>query len=56
MCLGDIIERIIYYLTFGFGKKVSTKVANLLGFESCGCSSRQQWLNELSKCNKGVKL
>ena len=56
MCLGDIIERIIHYSTIGFGKKVAQKVANLLGFEDCGCSKRQQYLNDLCGCNKGIKL
>ena len=56
MCIGDIIERIIHYLTIGFGKKIATKIANLLGFESCGCSERQQYLNDLFGCNKGIQL
>jgi len=56
ICLGDILERIIYYSTFSFGKRVATKVANLFGFESCGCSERQQRLNEWSGCKKGIKL
>ena len=56
ICLGDILERIIYYSTFSFGKTIATKVANFFGFESCGCSERQQKLNDWSGCKKGIRL
>ena len=56
ICLGDIVERLIHYTTFGFGKKGAEKIAHLLGFESCGCSERQQKLNKIFNCNKGIKI
>lgn len=56
MCIGDILERIIHYSTIGFGKKIAVRVANSLGFEDCGCSSRQRKLNELFGCKKGIQL
>lgn len=56
MCVGDLIQKLIGFLTLGFGKRLALRIANLLGFEDCGCSKRQQWLNELFKCNKGVEL
>jgi len=60
--LGDYLEALIHVLTLGFGKSLSTYVAvNLLGFKSCGCCSRKEWLNRLTDKSydgncKGVKL
>lgn len=56
MCLGDIIERIIHYSTIGFGKSIAQRVANFFGFEDCGCSERQEKLNAIFGCKKGIKL
>jgi len=56
MCVGDILERIIHYSTIGFGKKIATKIANWLGFESCGCSERQRKLNDFFGCKQGISL
>ena len=56
MCLGDIVQKVINILTFGTGKTIAEKIANKLGFESCGCSERQQWLNKVSGCKKNIRL
>jgi hypothetical protein len=56
LCIGDFVERLIHYSTFGFGKKISTRIANWMGFEDCGCSKRQTKLNELGNCYKRIKL
>lgn len=60
--LGDWVEALIHVVTFGFGKRLSEWIAvDLLGFKSCGCCERQQWLNRLTnpqfdgKCNE-IKL
>ena len=60
--LGDYTEALIHVITLGFGKSLSTYVAvHLLGFKSCGCCERREWLNRLTdkryegNC-KGVKL
>mgnify|MGYP001458126587 FL=1 len=47
--LGDYIEALIHVLTLGYGKRISTWIAvDLLGYESCGCCERKQWLNRLT--------
>jgi hypothetical protein len=56
MCLGDITAKIISVLTFGMGKKLSARIAALLGFSDCGCTERQRKMNEWSGCKKGIKL
>lgn len=56
--LGDYAEACIHVITFGFGKRISEWIAiDLLGYKSCGCCQRKQWLNRLTdktydgKCN-----
>lgn len=56
MCIGDKIQIIINKVTFGFGKAFASKIANFLGFEDCGCSKRQQWLNTKFGCKKNISL
>ncbi len=46
MKLGDLVEKLIKFITLGQGKKVATKIATLRGKEDCGCNRRQQKLNE----------
>ena len=47
--LGSWIEWIINVLTLGTGKYISTWIAvDILGFESCGCCERREWLNRLT--------
>ena len=55
-CLGDKVQRLINVITLGMGKRIATKVSNFLGFEDCGCSKRQEWLNNKFGCNKDIKL
>ena len=47
MKLGDILEKMIYYLTFGQGKKIASWIAKKLGYESCNCESRKKALNNI---------
>jgi hypothetical protein len=60
--LGDYTEALIHVLTLGFGKRFSEWIAiDLLGFKSCGCCERREWLNRLTDKSyegncKGVKL
>jgi hypothetical protein len=60
--LGDYAEALIHVLTLGFGQRLSEWIAiDLLGYESCGCCSRKEWLNRLTdkdyngRCNE-IKL
>lgn len=60
--IGDWVESLIHVLTLGFGKRISKFIAvDILGFESCYCCERQEWLNKLTnpnfngKCND-IKL
>lgn len=46
--LGDYTEALIHVITFGFGHRIATGIANLMGFQSCGCCERKQWLNRLT--------
>jgi hypothetical protein len=57
--LGDWVEALIHVITLGFGKKISTWIAvDLMGYSSCGCCERRQFLNRLTdksydgKCNQ----
>ena len=45
--LGDIIEKIIAIVTLGYGKRIADYVAKKMGYETCGCESRKEWLNTL---------
>ena len=60
--IGDYVEALIHVITLGFGKRIATFISvTLLGFSSCGCCERREWLNRLTdkrydgNC-KGVKL
>ena len=60
--LGDYVEALIHVITLGFGKRLSEWIAiDVLGYKSCGCCERQEWLNRLTdksydgQCN-GIKL
>ena len=60
--IGDWVEALIHVVTFGFDKRLSEWIAvDILGFKSCGCCERREWLNRLTdkryegNC-KGVKL
>ena len=60
--IGDYTEALIHVITLGYGKRFSEWIAvDILGFKSCGCCERREWLNRLTdkryegNC-KGVKL
>ena len=47
--IGDYVEALIHVITLGFGKRISTWIAvDLLGYESCFCCERKEWLNRLT--------
>jgi hypothetical protein len=47
--IGDWVEALIHVVTLGFGSRISKWIAvDLLGFESCFCCERKQWLNRLT--------
>ena len=47
--LGDWVEALIYVVTFGFGERLSKWIAvDVLGYESCYCCERKEWLNRLT--------
>jgi hypothetical protein len=57
--LGDWVEALIYTITLGFGARLSEWIAiDILGYKSCGCCERKQWLNRLTnpqydgRCNE----
>ena len=50
--LGDYVEALIHVLTLGFGSRLSEWIAiDVLGYESCGCCERKEWLNRLTDKN-----
>ncbi len=57
--IGDYVEALIHVVTLGFGSRLSEWIAiDLLGYESCGCCERKEWLNKLTnpsydgRCNE----
>ena len=47
--IGDYVEALIHVVTLGFGSRLSEWIAiDLLGYESCGCCERKEWLNRLT--------
>lgn len=46
--LGDYTEALIHVITFGFGERIAVFIAKGLGYQSCGCCERKQWLNRLT--------
>ena len=60
--IGDWVEAGIHFFLLGYGTRLSEWIAiDLLGYESCACCTRKQWLNRLTnpqydgKCNQ-IKL
>lgn len=49
--LGDYTEALIHVITFGFGERIAVFIANLMGYQSCGCCERKEWLNRLTNKN-----
>jgi hypothetical protein len=55
MKLGDLVEKIIIKITFGYGKTMAKSVAKLFGYEDCGCDKRQEKLNKYIITKDGIK-
>lgn len=55
MRLGDKLEYIINIITFGKGKDIAEWIAHKLGFESCGCNERKNWLNGITRTRTKTK-
>ena len=55
MKLGNFVEKLIAIVTLGYGKRFAEYVANKMGYESCGCETRKEWLNTLF-VKKDIKL
>ena len=60
--LGTYLEALIHVCTLGYGARLSEWIAiDLLGYESCGCCERKEFLNRLTNrdyngnCNQ-IKL
>jgi hypothetical protein len=60
--IGDWVEALIHVITLGYGKRLSEWIAiDILGYQSCGCCERREWLNRLTNpeydggCNQ-IKL
>ena len=47
MRAGDILEKLIALTTLGYGKRIANYVAKKLGYSTCGCETRKEWLNTL---------
>jgi hypothetical protein len=45
--LGDLVEKFIAIITLGYGHSIAQYVAKKLGYKSCGCETRKEWLNTL---------
>ncbi len=55
MRLGDKLEYIINIITFGKGKDIAQWIANKLGYEDCGCDTRKNWLNGITRTRTKTK-
>ena len=60
--IGDWVEALIHVITLGYGSRLSEWIAiDVLGYQSCGCCERREWLNKLTnpeydgECNQ-IKL
>lgn len=55
MKLGDLVEKIIRKITFGYGKRIAKSIAKLFGYKDCGCDKRQEKLNKYILTKDGIK-
>lgn len=55
MKLGDFVEKSIAIVTLGYGKRFAEYVAHKMGYKTCGCETRKEWLNTLF-VKKEIKL
>lgn len=55
--LGTMVHAITELITFGNAYEVAYWIAQRLGYESCGCQQREQWLNNLTcRCDESGGL
>ena len=54
--LGDLAEKIINIITLGYGKRIATAIAKLLGYKDCGCDKRKEAMNKLFRYKKPLCL
>lgn len=56
--LGSWLESLINVITFGWGSTLASWIALKLGYQSCGCTERKNYLNKLFNCENhdGMKL
>lgn len=45
--LGDLVEKVINFVTFGYGKKIATVIAKFFGYKNCGCDKRKNKWNKI---------
>lgn len=45
--LGDLVEKVINFITLGYGKKIATAIAKFFGYKDCGCDKRKDDLNKI---------
>ena len=45
--LGDLAEKVINFVTFGYGKKIATAIAKFFGYDDCGCDKRKNDWNKI---------
>ena len=43
-----MLEGLISVITLGNGKEIASWIATKLGYESCGCEERKEYLNKLT--------
>ena len=55
MKLGDLVEKLIRLITFGYGKRMAKSIAKLFGYKDCGCDERQEKLNKYIITKDGIK-
>lgn len=55
--IGTMVHAITELITFGNAYEVAYWIAQRLGYESCGCQEREQWLNNLTcRCDESGGL
>lgn len=49
--IGDWVKALIHTISLGYGERIAGWVATKLGYQSCGCCERAEWLNKLTNPN-----
>jgi len=55
MKLGNLVEKIINKITFGYGKRIAKAIASIFGYKDCGCDKRKDKLNKYIFTKDGIK-